>query len=290
MAAYYPDFESAILSTGQHMQNMSSIVHTERWQGIDIQARPEAKMYELINWDMKVPMVTEDLDLYRNHIRPNLPWADDHFAERVCGFPMNPGKEWANWPWARSAGEFRDEKGRFEINYMERFWAGGEFEDTPEPGKSTSRLTGIRGRQYGDLSNIIQLFVREPLTRQAYLPIYFPEDTGAGGRVPCTLGYHWIMRKSRLHVHYPIRSCDFFRHFRDDIYLAIRLTLWLLEQLRAVDPRWKMVEPGMYSMWIGSLHLFVNDYVHLFKRKRNENQPTSEGHSRNDADGDSSSR
>lgn len=264
MATLHPTFQVAIDRTTTAMRDYSRVVHTERWQGIDIASRPEAEMREVVGWDFRVPMAKMDLAYYVEQIDPNLPFADVHFGERVCGYPMNPGEAWKIWPWAQSADGFRDKKGRFEVNYMERFWASGNFEDTPDPGV-TSGLTGIRGRPYGDLESILNLLALEPLTRQAYLPVYFPEDTGAGGRVPCTLGYHWMMRSGYLHVHYPIRSCDFYRHFRDDIYLCVRLTLWLLEQLVKRNPRvWREVKPGYYSMWVGSLHIFVNDYIKLF--------------------------
>lgn len=273
MSTLHPNFPTAIKKTSDAVRDYSRIVHTESWQGISIKDRPEAKMRELIGWDFRVPMATpatsyeEEIEFYREQIEPNLPWADEHFAERVCGKPINPGTSWKNWPFANSADKFRDAKGRFEVNYMERFWAAGIFDDTPEEGV-VSQLFGIRGRPYGDLGSIIQLLLREPLTRQAYMPIYFPEDTGAGGRVPCSLGYHWIMRNGFLHVHYPIRSCDFYRHFRDDIYLCVRLTRWILERLTIEDPRtWNNVKMGFYSMWIGSLHVFVNDYQKLFGEK-----------------------
>lgn len=222
-------------------------------------------MREVIGWDFKVPIGTEDLNILQMDIKPNLPWADQHFEERICGYPMNPGESWKTWPWAGSAEKFLID-GKFEVNYMERFWAGGEFKQDSlgRPGSNNYSLRGIRGRPYGDLSNLIGLLAREPLTRQAYLPIYFPEDTGAGGRVPCSLGYHWIMRGGYLHVHYPIRSCDFMRHFRDDIYLCVRLTIWLLHSLRNHHKIWNDVKPGYFSMWVGSLHLFVNDYHKLF--------------------------
>lgn len=267
MSTLHPTLEIAIQRTSDAMRDYSREVKTERWQGIDISARPEAKMRELIGWAFKTTMSSPELQYYVDQIKPNLPWADEHFEERVCGYPMNPGKSWETWPWARSASEFRDAKGRFEVNYMERFWASNQFEDTPIEGERTDRLTGIRGRPYGDLGSVVDLLVREPLTRQAWLPVFFPEDTGAGGRVPCTLGYHWMMRNVYFHVHYPIRSCDFYRHFRDDIYLCIRLTMWILQQLRQKNPEvWNDVKLGYYSMWIGSLHVFVNDYRVLFKR------------------------
>lgn len=264
MAALHPNFESAIARVDSSMQHQSRRVHTERWQGIPIADRPEAEMVELLSWDFRVPMMNQPLEQYQNDIKPNLPWADEHFEERVCGKPINPGKTWLKWPWAQTAKNFQDAKGRFEVNYMERYWAGDWFEDTPKPGIN-STLTGIRGRPYGDLESVVDLLAHEPLTRQAWLPIFFPEDTGGGGRVPCSLGYYWIMRGGFLHVFYPIRSCDFYRHFRDDIYLTVRLTRWLLEQLKERAPKpWADVRLGYYSMWIGSLHLFINDYVKLY--------------------------
>lgn len=266
MSALHPNFTIAIQRASDAMRDYSKPVHTGKWQGIDISKRPEAQMREVLGWDFRVAMPTEELSFYREDIKPNLPWADDHFAERVCGSPINPGEQWKHWPWANSASEFRDKKGRFEVNYMERFWAAGEFEDTPIEGVS-SCLSGIRGRPYGDLGTLLDLLEKDPLTRQAYLPIYHPEDTGAGGRVPCTLGYHFIMRHGYLHIHYPIRSCDFYRHFKDDCYMTVRLALWVLDRLRERDPKtWENVKPGFYSMWIGSFHVFVNDYVKLFGR------------------------
>lgn len=263
MSAIHPSFKAAIDRASIAMRDYSRLVHTEKWQGLDVVNRPEAEMREVLNWDFRVAMPNESLEHYQRDIEPNLPWADEHFEERVCGYPMNPGESWKRWPWAQSAAQFTDEKGRFEVNYMERFWGAKPFDDTFPP-----KLAGIRGRPYGDLDNIVALLAREPLTRQAYLPIYWPEDTGAGGRVPCSLGYHWIMRGGYFHVHYPIRSCDFFRHFRDDIYLCVRLTLWLLRQLRRRSTSWNDVRPGYMSMWIGSLHVFVNDYVKLFGRPK----------------------
>jgi len=264
LSALHPTFSAAIEKTTQAMKDYSKPVKTEKWQGIDISKRPEAAMREVVHWDFRVPMREMGLEYYAGQIKPNLPWADEHFEERICGYPMNPGESWRTWPFSNSAANFLDHKGRFEVNYMERFWASQPFEDTPVP-NVTTQLRGIRGRPYGDLGSVLALLAKEPLTRQAYLPIYFPEDTGAGGRVPCSLGYHWMMRGGFLHVHYPIRSCDFYRHFRDDMYLCVRLTLWLLENLSKMDPTtWKDVRPGFYSMWIGSLHVFVNDYAKLF--------------------------
>lgn len=115
--------------------------------------------------------------------------------------------------------------------------------------------------EYGDLDNVVELMVDDPYTRQAYLPIWFPEDTGGGAkRAPCTIGYHFLMRGDRLDVNYHIRSCDFVKHFRNDLYLTARLAVWVMRQLQARDNRWKDVEMGRFIMQIGSLHSFKPDW------------------------------
>lgn len=250
------DFSSAIAATSEELRSRSALVHTEKWQGFDIASRPEAAMHEVIGWSFSAPMASESLDYYRQQIEPNLPWADDHFEERVCGEPRNPGETWLSWPWANKADQSRIFAGKFSHTYMERYWP------------RTMDGADMRGHRfrYGDLNDVVELLVSQPLTRQAYLPIFFPEDTGAthGNRLPCTLGYFWIMRENQLHVHYPIRSCDFYRHFRDDLHLTVRLTLWLLDRLREKNAAWKVIRPGIFSMWTGSLHMFRNDYIKLY--------------------------
>jgi thymidylate synthase len=127
------------------------------------------------------------------------------------------------------------------------------------------------GGPYGDLMDVVRLLVQEPLTRQAVLPIFFPEDTGNRnpGRKPCSLLYQFRMREGRLHVYYPLRSCDFVRHWRDDVYLTIRLLLWVIEKCREIDPAlWGKITPGRFVMYCGSLHIFKNDYIGLFQEKK----------------------
>jgi thymidylate synthase len=257
-------------------------VHPHRWQGVDVQKRPEALMRELVNVTIGFYLQGNmNLDYWQSEVKPNLPWADDHFEERVSGAPLNPGTQWKHWPWANSADNFR-EAGQFNHTYMERFWpkyAGiltGELntvedfhsrlnnlDESNEGG--IDELRGIR-HSYGDLEDVVKLLIKDPFTRQAYLPIFFPEDTGVGdgGRKPCTLGYQFIRRENEMHLYYPMRSCDFVRHFRDDVYLAIRLVLWVLHQLHVRSPwAWRNVLPGQFIMHMTSLHMFVNDWHRL---------------------------
>ncbi|RMH22125.1 MAG: hypothetical protein D6698_01830 [Gammaproteobacteria bacterium] len=263
--------------------SQSHRVHTEKWQGVDISARPEMVSYELMNYTFTHGLRgIEDLQHWRDDIQPNLPWADNHFLERVCGYPINPGVEWQNWPWGESADNFRDKNGMFNHNYMERYWpkyAGRLKEPTRTPEEYENRVPwghwrsvgvgphfGIRN-DYGDLDDLIQSLAKNPLSRQEWFPIFHPEDVGevVGGRKPCSLGYQFWVRGGRLHIYYPLRSCDFFRHMQDDIYLTVRLLLWVLDRCREIDSTWDTVKPGTFTMHCTSLHVFANDMVQMQK-------------------------
>ena len=265
----YSRFSAAIKAVESSMVNHAYPIHTDKWQAIDIKDRPEAEMREILYVEFRVPMPGFDLDEYRKEIQPNLPWADDHFElERVSGHPYNPGTTWKEWPYGLAADKHRTEGEQFSHSYAERYWpkyAGRTPGDRLNSGIRSLAHFGIRYR-YGDLDDVVNLLVNDPYTRQAYLPVWFPEDTGAhhGQRVPCTLGYHFMRRGNNFHVYYPIRSCDFVRHFRDDLYLTIRLLLWILEQLKTrSSDSWLPVVPGMFMFWAGSMHCFVNDWRKL---------------------------
>lgn len=281
----YPSFAAAIGAAQEAIRLRSHRVDGRRWQGIDVSGKPEMATYEILNWSFESVVGTTNLQLHRDDIRPNLPWADDHFEERVGGWPLNPGVEWANWPYAKSADRFR-EAGRFTHSYMERYWpkyAGLVQDDekgmdpawvvknkrTAEGRNQFREHLGIR-YSYGDLNDVVELLRKDPDTRQAYLPVWFPEDTGNlhGGRLPCSIGYHFIQRFGYLHVVYQLRSCDFVRHFRDDIYLTVRLLLWVLKQLGRY-------RPGIFTMHITSLHIFRADWHPLFGVERKDEGPTA---------------
>jgi hypothetical protein len=240
-------------------------VDTGHWQSLkDV---PHTKTRELFRVCVETP-IPQRADIAQFMVEPNLPWAEDHFQERVGGAPTNPGSQFMSWPWydpnwKAQAGE----DAKFSHTYQERMWPRFAPEGArPGGGDVTASLAGIRYR-YGDLQDVVNLLHREPTTRQAYLPIWFPEDTGAhhGERVPCTLGYHFMLRGGLLHVTYHIRSCDFLRYFRDDVYMAMRLGQWVLNELSVdleegqPDTVWSSVQMGILQMNIGSLHVFEND-------------------------------
>jgi len=247
----------AITWSKERLFNHGYVVKTERWQGVE---SPDL-MWETMNHSFQM-FIPETLEKLQKEVRPNLPWADDHFEERIGGLPLNPppSNEW--WPFNQKKNEQFKKEQKFSHTYPERMWPKYASE------QPNSVLDGIR-YEYGDFNDVLDLLEREPYTRQAFLPIWFPEDTGTvhGERVPCTIGYHFMRRGDFFHIVYFIRSCDIIRHFRDDIYMACRKLMWLLDNLKKRKPEiWKDVKPGYFAMHITSLHCF-NSEKGILKQK-----------------------
>lgn len=267
----FATFKEACARFDEEFRIRSRQVRSERWQGVA--TKPEHTMQELLFESFTVPLRTiEDLDHWRQDIGPNLPFSDVHFAERVSGDPSNPGEAWKIWPWGNSADTHRTEDGKFTHTYQERFWpkyAGEYYQNYHKEDLVPERTIPHEGLryEYGDLNDLVTHLEREPLSRQAYLPIWFPEDLTCPGRKPCSLGYHFLMRGDYLHITYYIRSCDYVRHFRDDCYLTVRLALWVLDSLRKRDPRWNPVRIGLFNMHLGSFHMFINDYLKKYNAR-----------------------
>lgn len=197
----------------------------------------------------------------------NQRWAEAHFQERVSGQPMNPAPSYVDWPWHSAkfqeqfkAGNWKNRHNRlspFDHTYPERFWPKTAVPDNLDDMGLNTRM-GVRF-DYGDLGDVVELLKRDPWTRQAFLPVWFPEDTGAteGQRVPCTIGYHFIRNGAHLDVKYMIRSCDMTRHFQNDAYMAGRLLQWV--QSKVIDSDTPSPYVGSLTMYISNLHLFQND-------------------------------
>ena len=220
------------------------VIENPRWQSVDtIQSMFEIRHQFL---KMNMPSTKEAL---QSQCKADQPWAEDHFQERVAGYPRNPGNEYKNWPYydhSKDNKRFKPET--FSHTYMERYWPSRE-------------LKGIRYK-YGDLNHLVERLNNDPLTRQAYFAVWYPEDqVDIAERVPCTLGYHFMVREGRMDVTYHIRSCDIRRHFKNDIYLTIRLAQWVAEKVN-----FKVNLRNLY-MWIGSLHCWEMEKGMLKKGK-----------------------
>lgn len=263
---FYPTFSTAVKDARKLLLEFGEDVDAGRWQGVPTQGKPDLVTRELLDFDFGVrfPVDPHSVDRLKTDIQPNLPWADLEFEDRIGGIPLNPHHSLEHWPWwhgqydvtASTSGTEDTDDFRFDHTYSERYWP--------------PVVKGIR-YEMGNLNDLINMLERDPYTRQAWFPIFYPEDTGAvfGGRVPCTLGYHFMLRGDTLNLWYPIRSCDYVRHFRDDIYLTCRLGLWVLQQLFERELRhdeqqvWVDVQHICLRMKIFSLHYHKGDEMYV---------------------------
>lgn len=231
------------------------------------QGVPQSSTVELTNVSFEVP-IPSSVEELQDEYSPNLPWAEDHFRERVSGTPLNPPPSHEWWPFAQDANA--EHKGEvFSHTYPERFWPKWAHAEGHASWEGDQEIdaphSGIR-YQYGSLADLVVMLAARPNTRQAYLPVWFPEDLHAasvvGERVPCTLGYHFLHRAGELQITYYLRSCDFYRHFRDDAYMAARLCQWVAEQASERGTR-TVMRPSNLVMHITSLHVFESDLYQL---------------------------
>jgi thymidylate synthase len=229
-----------IANTFRDLKDNGEIATSKKWQAVDT---PD-DLFEVINRYIQMDMPENAVEL-GNLCAADLPWAENHFQERInprCNH--NPGYEYQNWPYYKVATEDNDKKFRsedetyFSHTYMERFWP-----DT------SIRGTGKMGYKYGNFADTVQKLKDDQGTRQAFLGIWHPQDQRDDGvRLPCTIGYHFLIRNGVLHLSYLIRSCDIFRHFKNDIYMTVRLAQHVRDE---VDPSLTL---GQMNMWVGSLH------------------------------------
>lgn len=227
-----------ILTTKESIQNMIRVLlhsgtdyKTEKWQANLIE---ENYMTEVCGIYARMQMTGCDLALETG---ADIPWAEEHFQERIGGRPTNPGEAFKTWPYCEDFKQYLNEQGKFSHTYQERFWPhhtiGGNWDD------------------------VVDRLSNEPTSRQAFLSVWHPEDQlNNGVRVPCTIGYWFKVNGGRLDITYLIRSCDARRHLRNDIYMTQRLAQ---EMLWSLNNAGHQLELGLMDMWIGSLHCFQPD-------------------------------
>lgn len=239
-----------IMTAFDNLNTNGDIATSKKWQAVDT----PGNLHEVINeyYQMQMPETIEEIG---KETDADLPWAENHFQERISGNPTNPGYEYLNWPYYRPTehnDKFRNEdEGFFSHTYQERFWPNKDLKGT-----------GKMGYKLGDFNDLIERLKTDPGSRQAFYAIWHPQDSSNEGvRLPCTIGYHFLVRKGKLHLTYLIRSCDIFRHFKNDVYMTVRLAQYVRDQ---VDPE---LELGELSMWIGSLHCWEVEKV-LLKTKK----------------------
>jgi len=241
----YQGFPEALSEIERDLKELGKLSKRQSWQGKDAELANRDLLRELFNYQYTVlrPGVADLPGVNRE-------WADAEFKERTARYPVNPGTAWRlrREVWE----ELIEEDGHFSYTYSERFQATEE------------------------LAKVIDLLLHDPTTRRAYLTVWHRDDPHLAKehRVPCSLGYHFQAEGDRLNMTYYMRSCDWTRHFQDDVYLALALRHYIIESYNESvdeekgeqgDGTWKpYFKGGTFTHNIANLHVFEKDVAHVF--------------------------
>lgn len=226
---FFKDFIQMQSEVVRDLAELSVRVHTMTYQ--DKYIGDDESMATREAQDMIYRVTSPDLA----DLDPSQPWADAEFDERTQAYReggkgLNPGEAWKLRPevWT----EFLESDGRFSYTYSER------LAET--------------------LEMVIEELRQRNMSRQLFIPIWQPEDAYklADRRVPCSLGYWLNYRQEQLNITYLQRSSDFFTHFTNDVYLARKLQEFIAAEVG--------LEPGHFTHWLGSIHVFEKDVAHVF--------------------------
>ncbi|MEK6884868.1 MAG: thymidylate synthase [Nanoarchaeota archaeon] len=198
-------------------------------QDKDIKDDPDYYTLELRGYSYAI-LDIKDKDYLLEAFNKDKKWAEEEFAERISKLRLNPGEAW---------------KLRSDI------WNEFLHDD---------KLAYTYSERIGDqVDKLINEFKKNPSTRQAYLSIWNPDldiDKIGKERVPCTLGYHFMIRNDKMECRYMIRSNDLFTHWANDVWLAITLQEYIASFVG--------VQVGRFEQYICSLHSYLKDLKNVF--------------------------
>lgn len=230
----YGNFKEATNEIKRDLAEMGIEVKPKSYQDKNVEGNPDFFTKELQNYIYTVTSPKlPDLDATQ-------PWAKLEFIERVSPTPVNPGEAYKTRPevWNQFLNHYKE----FDYTYSERLcfrsWGG----------------------VISQIENAIRILKNDPDSRQCYISIWDKDidiiAAGGSQRIPCTLGYQFQIRNGALNVTYLQRSSDFATHFQNDLYLAHKLQLHIANELK--------IPVGLYTHWIGSLHIFQKDIKGVF--------------------------
>lgn len=203
-------------------------------------------------------------------LKPVQPWADAEWIERrdgAQGVPRNPGKAWQlrsedegdNITWEDFL-EVDDKPRSTHVSAVDHRGEALKLFSDPKQRHRVKFAYAYPDRlsRYAQVENVISALKNDPMSRQAYVAMWDAEDSLKLGqrRVPCSLGWHFMIRGGQLDIMYFMRSCEFSTHFQNDIYLAMRLQEYIAERVGV--PR------GNYGHFMSSFHCYKRGLKNVY--------------------------
>ncbi|MCX4785424.1 thymidylate synthase [Streptomyces sp. NBC_01221] len=101
------------------------------------------------------------------------------------------------------------------------------------------------------LGRVVEILKEDPDSRRALIQLYDPAQDAAGHRdVPCTLGFRFHLRASRLHMATMMRG--------QDVWIGMPYDVFFYTVLHELVAGWLDAELGDFHLHVGSLHIYEN--------------------------------
>lgn len=239
----YSNCKEAISEIQRDLFEMGIEVHPQSMQN-KIVANDESYMTkELQGYSF---MILNDSDM-NEMVGECLNWCQAEFKERINGWE-DPAREIESG----SAVGFEEgtptknpgEAYKLRKEVWEEFLVDGKFCYT------------YNERMQKQIKADIEELRKNPDSRQVIIQFHNrdidQDKMGGKSRVPCSMFYQLMIREGKLDIIYTMRSTDFFTHFKNDIWHAIRFRNFVAEQLN--------IPTGKFIMFASSLHAYKKDF------------------------------
>ena len=133
-----------------------------------------------------------------------------------------------------------------------------EFSDDKETlhGAYGPRIFGVDRK--GPFFTVLELLKRKPTSRQAVIQVFKSEDLDSNTKdVPCTCTLQFLVRDEMLHLSVTMRSNDAYKGLPHDIF-----AFTLIQEIMG---RSLGLPVGLYKHYVGSLHLYTEDFDNVKK-------------------------
>lgn len=211
--------KEAIGEIERDIHEMGIIVHPHTMQNKEVKDNPDYDTKEVQAYSFAILNTSDKDDI----VGDDLEWCHAEFGERWARIAQNPGDAWKlrKDVWE----EFLNSEGKFDYTYS--------------------------GRMHWQFFDNIKELKENPDSRQVIIQIHDRTQDMSRmrkKRIPCSMYYQFLIREGKLDIIYNMRSCDFYTHFKNDIWLAAELRNKVAKQVG--------VTPGKFYMFIGSLHMY----------------------------------
>lgn len=226
----FSGLKEAVNEIERDLFEMGVTIHPESYQDQNIKDNPDFETKELQGYCYSITNGMKLMSEFEE-MGGNWEYVDEEVQDRVSSYYLNPG---SSWKIRKEVWEQFLHNGKFAYTYNERF--------------------------RDQLPIILEQLKTNPNTRQAIITVYDKDrdiaNLGGKARIPCSMYYQFLIRpngkETKVDCIYTMRSCDFYTHFIYDIAMAMMLQDYVAHAIGR--------EPGKFTHFIGSLHIYSKDY------------------------------